>query len=139
MSEVLEKKGSCLCGSIKFVYTNVQKDVAACHCGSCKKWGGGPYFSVKCGTDVSFEGEENISIFDSSDWAVRGFCKNCGTHLFYRFKHNNEYRVPLGLIDDEAGLSLENQYFVDIKSNVYQLSNQTNDLTAAEVFAKFSK
>ncbi len=137
MSDILQKKGCCVCGLVKFVYKNVQKDVSACHCDSCKKWGGGPYFSVKCGADVSIEGEENISIFDSSDWAVRGFCKNCGTHLFYRLKHNNEYMAPLGLMEDETGLVLEHQFFVDTRSKVYQLANKTNDLTRAEVFAKF--
>ena len=24
----------------------------------------------------------------SSAWAERGFCKNCGSHLFYRLKEN---------------------------------------------------
>ncbi|MBF0289765.1 MAG: hypothetical protein HQM14_18280 [SAR324 cluster bacterium] len=30
--------------------------------------------TVDCGTDVSFENEENVSLFSSSQWAERGFC-----------------------------------------------------------------
>ncbi|NIT13149.1 MAG: GFA family protein, partial [Candidatus Dadabacteria bacterium] len=50
----------------------------------CRKWCGGPLMAVNCGTDVTFEGEDNITVYDSSSWAERGFCSGCGSHLFYR-------------------------------------------------------
>lgn len=139
MDVLLKKTGSCVCGAVRFTLNSVKANVSACHCSSCKKWGGAPYFAVKCGTDVIIEGESNIKVFDSSEWAERGFCQKCGTHLFYRFKESKEYRIPLGFLDDEEGLFLEQQYFVDMKSCVYQLNNKTDDLTAAEVFARFKK
>ena len=39
-----------------------------------------------CGTDVIFEDESAIGVFESSEWAERGFCKSCGTALFYRLR-----------------------------------------------------
>jgi len=84
MSEIFEGTGACLCGAVKFKALNTETSIGACHCNMCIKWGGGPFMGAHCGCDVSFIGEEYITLYSSSDWAERGFCKRCGSHLFYR-------------------------------------------------------
>lgn len=138
MSEGFEGKGLCLCGSVSIAVQSENKSVGACHCDMCRRWGGGPYMEINCGSNVSFEGEENISVFASSDWAERGFCKNCGTHLFYRLKENNQHMVPIGLFENDDDLVFESQVFIDAKPSYYSFSNKTNDMTGAELFAKFA-
>ncbi len=93
---------------------------------------------VNCGSDVSFSNEENVKIFDSSEWAERGFCSSCGTHLFYRLKQNREHFVPVGLFDDNEDLVFKTQVFIDEKPSFYSFSNKTNDMTGAELFAKLA-
>ena len=80
--------GSCLCKTVQVEFPLEQEVFDACHCGMCRKWGGGPAFTVNGGLKASFKGEEFISIYRSSEWAERGFCKACGTHLFYRLKES---------------------------------------------------
>lgn len=138
MSDVIGRKGKCLCSKIRIIVKSINKNVGACHCGMCRKWGGGPLMAVDCGTDVSFEGEENISVFNSSDWAERGFCNKCGTHLFYRLKQNKQYMMPVGLFDDEEMFIFDHQIFIDEKPSFYSFSNETNNMTGAEVFAKYT-
>lgn len=137
MAEKTTLKGSCLCGLVKVVATRVEKKVGACHCGMCRKWSGGPYMEVSCGVNVSFEGEENISFYGSSDWAERGFCKNCGSHLFYRLKETNEHMVSVGLFDDQQGYEFTNQVFIDKKPSFYSFSNETKTLTEKEIFEMY--
>lgn len=137
MSDSIQGKGSCLCGAIRITAENISNNVGACHCGMCRKWGGGPLMAVNCGTDVSFEGEENISVFNSSDWAERGFCKKCGSHLFYRIKESKEHIIPVGLFDDQESFVFDNQVFIDKKPSFYSFANKTNDMTEAEVFEKY--
>ncbi|MDF2365957.1 MAG: GFA family protein [Sneathiella sp.] len=98
----IERKGSCLCGEVKINATASDNNVGACHCRMCRKWGGGPFLAIDCGSEVAFEGDENISVFNSSDWAERGFCRSCGTHLYYRLKGNGQYIMPLGLFEDDG-------------------------------------
>ena len=50
-------KGQCLCGAVKFTVKNISNKVDACHCGMCRRWGGGPLMVIGCGTDVEYEGE----------------------------------------------------------------------------------
>ncbi|MCP4494437.1 MAG: GFA family protein [Gammaproteobacteria bacterium] len=137
MSDLATGKGSCLCGAVQFTASSVSKTVGACHCGMCRKWGGGPLMAVNCENDVSFEGEENISVFNSSDWAERGFCKQCGSHLFYRLKQNNQHIIPAGLFADQEPFVFANQVFIDKKPTFYSFANKTKQMTEAEVFAKY--
>ena len=130
--------GSCLCGSVKVKAPEVSSKVWACHCSTCRKWGGGPFMSVDCGFDVTFEGKENISVYDSSKWAERGFCKNCGSHLFYRIKSNKQYSMPVGIFDKNEGYTFDIQVFIEEKPKYYCFSNETRKLTGEEAFSEFS-
>ncbi len=137
MSDVNVAKGRCLCGAVRVTATRGSTEVGVCHCGNCRRWGGGPLLAIDCGTDVAFEGQEQVSVFNSSDWAERGFCAKCGTHLFYRLKHNQQYIMPAGLFGDlENDFVLDHQIFIDKKPAYYAFSNKTKDMTGAEVFAK---
>jgi len=138
MSDVIEGTGNCLCGATRIIAKNMNKSVGACHCSMCRKWGGGPLMTVDCGTDVSFEGEENISVFNSSEWAERGFCNKCGSHLFYRLKESNQHMMPVGLFNNNKMFIFDHQVFIDEKPSFYCFSNETNDMTGAEMFAKYA-
>ena len=133
-----EGKGHCLCGAVNFTVKNMKNSVEACHCGMCRRWGGGPFMCVECGTDVTFEGEENITVYNSSDWAERGFCKKCGSHLFYRLKDANEHQLPVGLFDYQKDFHFDLQVFTDRKPAFYSFANETKEMTEAEVIEKFA-
>jgi len=92
---------------------------------------------IDCGAGVEIDGEENISVFDSSKWAERGFCRNCGTHLFYRLKESGQHMMPVGLFEDSESLAFESQVFIDEKPGYYEFTNKTKDFTGAEIFAMF--
>jgi len=133
-----EGKGQCLCGAVKFTVKNSSNNVEVCHCGMCRKWGGGPLMAVTGGTEVSFEGQENITVYNSSDWAERGFCKKCGSHLFYRLKEINEHQIPVGLFDNQENFNFNLQVYIDKKPSFYSFANKTNEMTEAEVIEKYA-
>lgn len=134
---VSEGKGSCLCGATRISVKTMSKNIEVCHCQMCRKWIGGPLFAVDCGSDVSFEGKENITVFNSSEWAERGFCNKCGSHLFYRLKRSNQYIISVGLFDHPLDFVFDYQIFIDEKPSYYCFSNETKNLTTAEIFAQF--
>ncbi len=138
MSDEKIRKGHCLCGKVKVTVPNISNKVWACHCGMCRRWGGGPLLSTDCGTNASFEGEENISVYDSSDWAERGFCKSCGSHLFYRVKENRQCFMPVGIFDGDENFVLDLQVFIDEKPEYYCFSNETRSMTGEEAFAEYA-
>ena len=138
MSDTFTGTGRCLCGQTRFSAKTIGKDFGACHCSMCRKWGSGPFMATGCGTQVTFDNEQNISVYNSSDWAERGFCKLCGTHLFYRLKQTGQHFMPIGLFDDDSNFTFERQVFIDSKPDYYCFSNETNNMTGEEVFAKYA-
>lgn len=129
-------KGSCLCNSVT-VETSTVSEFEACHCSMCRRWGGGPFLAVHCDSSVSLSGSEFIKVFESSDWAERGFCSNCGTHLYYHLKPTDEYIIPVGLFQSEGNFEFKQQIFIDKKPDYYEFSNSTEKLTEQQVFEKF--
>ena len=127
-------QGSCLCGAVN-LSTKIKREVGACHCNICRKWGGSALLGVESESDVSFSGEENIGVYQSSEWAERGFCSKCGTHLFYRLKENNHYYIPVGVFDNAKDLVFNLQVFIEEKPEYYSFANETQKMTGEELFA----
>jgi len=138
MSKKVEASGKCLCGAVQVEAKTLDTSVGACHCSSCRRWGGGPLMTASAGTEVTFKGEENVETFSSSDWAERGFCRKCGTHLFYHLKNGGEYIMAAGLFGDVEGYVFDHQVFIDERPPYYRFANDTKDMTGAELFAMYA-
>lgn len=131
----------CLCGATELSVTPLSSDISACHCDTCRHWGnGGPFFGVDCGTAVELRKTDQLAVYDSSEWAERGFCQTCGTHMFYRLKEHQHYHLPAGLFgtnpDADVQPDFNEQIFIDQKPAWYTFANKTTELTGAEVFAE---
>ncbi|TXZ74650.1 GFA family protein [Vibrio mimicus] len=127
-------KGSCLCGAIEVTAHDHDK-LDVCRCNTCRQWSGGPNLAVHCGSEVNFSGETPAR-YRSSEWAERGFCPICGTHLFYHSLPKNEYMLSAGLF--RRDFEMRSQIFIDQKPSYYEFSNDTVTLTGEEAFAQFS-
>ncbi|MDZ7735782.1 MAG: GFA family protein [Gammaproteobacteria bacterium] len=131
-------RGGCLCGAVTVFVETPSNSVAACHCNMCRKWTSGPLFAIQCDSGVYFDGEKDTSVFNSSEWAERGFCSHCGSHLFYRLKETNQYFIPAGLFDDVSTFVFEHQIFIEEKPVFYDFANKTENMTGAEIFSQYS-
>jgi hypothetical protein len=138
MESRAEYRGTCLCGAVRVAAKPKSNSIGACHCTMCRKWGGGPFLAVECESEVDFEGAEHISTFSSSEWAERGFCQKCGTHLFYRLKQEGHFAIPVGLFDGADQWQLTEQIFIEQKPSFYSFAEKTKNLTGEEAFAQYS-
>ncbi len=137
MSDTLIGTGQCLCGKVTLKASTINPKMGACHCHMCRKWTGGPFLAIDCGSEVSWEGQEYLSIYNSSEWAERGFCRNCGSHLFYRLKEANQYFVLAGIFSEQPFV-FDHQIFIEEKPDYYTFADETENLTGEEVAAKFA-
>jgi hypothetical protein len=138
---MLSSKASCLCGAVNITANEINPKFTVCHCDSCRGWGGAPFFAVQCGENVNIEGIEKVKMYESSSWASRGFCTDCGTHLFFKFNASGDYNMPVGIFKnlDAADLEMDMQYFSDQRPAYYCFSSKTKEMTKAEIMAHFSK
>ena len=136
MAKIDELAGGCLCGAVRFQARDVDTHVHACHCGMCRRWGGGPFLGVDSAS-IRFDGETHLRRFDSSDWACRGFCGECGSSLFYYFKPEDRYSLCAGSFDDQSRFELASEIFIDHKPAAYAFAGERPRMTEAEVLAEY--
>ncbi|MEO0773533.1 MAG: GFA family protein [Pseudomonadota bacterium] len=139
----MNRTGSCLCGAVTYEIENAPTTVGACHCGMCRKWSGGIYLAVHLTKDqVRFQGEEHIECYKSSDWAERGFCRKCGSSLFYRVTapgpNEGDLHLGFGTLDDQSGFTLTEEIFIDRKPDAYSFAQDTAKMTEAQMLELFA-
>jgi hypothetical protein len=131
----MKMTGSCLCGAVRFEAEDVPEEVGVCHCGQCRRWASGPYFAVRAG-DVTFTGEEHLGRYASSEWAERGFCKRCGSSLFYHMLREPFYMLAAGAFDDQSRFRLARQVFIDEKPGFYDFAQETQNSSGDDFFVR---
>lgn len=134
--------GKCLCGACAFTASlpsgaDGAVDINVCHCGMCRRWGAGPYFAVHLAEPARFDDGAPVGVYRGSDWAERGFCKQCGTGLFWRLQDGSNMALPVGLFDDQSQFRLRSEIYIDHKPAFYALEGDRPRLTEAEVVAAF--
>lgn len=138
MSEAPTLSGGCLCGAVRFTAAPKSHELGACHCDMCRRWAAGPFLGIQCGDTLRFEKDADLAIYPSSAWAERGFCKSCGTSLFYKLKGRDYYVVSTEAFDDTHDFKLVAEVFIDEKPAYYTFAEDTQKMTGPEIMAAFS-
>ena len=138
MSDDSKTTGRCLCGAVTIKLTGNHKDVGICHCNMCRRWSSGPLMAIDVGKAIEIEGKDHVATYRSSEWAERGFCKTCGSNLYYRLVEADHYVVCTGILEEQSGLVLTSQIFIDEKPEFYDFANDTKNMTGAEVYAMYA-
>ncbi len=122
-----EYHGKCLCGAVDIKAT-APGNVGSCHCSVCRRWCGGPMFAVHAEGQPVITGEEFITRYQSSDFAQRGFCRQCGTNLFYHllpgaFSEQGAYMLAAGMLDLPDDMVFDNEIYIDSQPGWYRFDN----------------
>lgn len=131
--------GNCLCGAVTIEATPVGEHLTACHCGMCRAWAAGVFLSVHV-RDVDAKGP--IRTRQTSDWAERGWCDECGSVIWYRLTGDGPYAgmygLSAGLFPDGANQPLGLEYYIDLKPKGWSFTGNHTRMTDAEVQAYFA-
>ena len=109
--------GSCLCGTIGFIVQLPSLWCAHCHCSMCRKAHGAGYVTW-AGFDqeqVEFtSSDDELSWYESSAGAQRGFCRKCGSTMFFRSQRwAGELHVALACLNDAIDRQPQANVFFD--------------------------
>lgn len=136
MTDTTTLDGQCLCGAVRVRIAPTAPHVDACHCTMCRRWGGGPTLSLRLVKDPQIEGVEHVVRYRSSAWAERGFCRTCGTHLFYFYEPASGYSFHAGMFDGADGFDLAGEIFIDEKPGYYDFAGERKRQTGAQAMAE---
>ncbi len=113
--------GSCMCGALQYRVNGPLRPIIACHCIQCRKSSGHYVAATACPTeDLHIDGD-TLQWYASSSEAERGFCRRCGSNLFWRQIGANSTFIWAGSIDGPTGLQIAQQMFANSKGDYYDL------------------
>ena len=130
--------GGCLCGAVRFQVSGPLRDVVNCHCSMCQKLHGvfGAHSKAKKNNIAIIEGR-GLKWYRTSEIAQRGFCRECGSSLFWREKGaERDWAVSVGALDATNdgghGQRITEHIWIDDKPGFYDFADDAPRLTAAE-------
>jgi len=115
-------KGHCLCGRIQFETTARPEASSMCHCSQCRRQSGGIWSSAHV-AEEALHITGDVSWYNASPEAQRGFCATCGSFLFWKRSDEDTISFSLGAIDNPTGLKLEKHIFVAEKGDYYDIAD----------------
>ncbi|MGB8818888.1 MAG: GFA family protein [Rhizobiaceae bacterium] len=116
--------GQCSCGSVRITTRGALRPVIYCHCTQCRRQTGHFLASSACeDSEFDVEGKDNITWFQSSADASRGFCAICGSGLFWKNKTKSYTSIYAGLFDEPNMLVAQSHIFVGDKGCYYEITD----------------
>jgi hypothetical protein len=113
--------GGCQCGAVRYALMSEPTHASICHCRMCQM-AFGNYFAPLTGVpneDLAWtRGEPGI--FKSSEAVERGFCRDCGTPLTFRYVEQNRICVSIGSLDDPSRVQPEIQYGIESRLPAFE-------------------
>ncbi len=106
--------GGCQCGAVRYALYAEPTNPHVCHCRMCQK-AFGSYFAPLAGVKLDelawIKGQPGV--FRSSEAAERGFCRDCGTPLFFRYVDKDRISISLGSLDEPKRVVPARQYGIE--------------------------
>ncbi len=133
-----KRRGQCLCGGVAFEIAVPRPSYHVCHCGMCRRWGGGPWMSVICPGPATFISDATLAWYRGSKWAERGHCTKCGSSLFFRLaaKPDAVTAISVDAFDEASDFTLGRHIYVDAQPARYAFADDCPRLTEAEFQAE---
>jgi hypothetical protein len=117
--------GRCICGAVAFDVRGPLRDVVLCHCTECRRWAGHVWAaSAAPFDDLTFTEDRGlrwIASPDSEHDALRGFCGECGSSLFWQIPGSSTVSIAAGCLDAPTGLRTVKQIWVESAGDYYEV------------------
>ena len=115
-------KGSCLSAAVHFEVTGELAPPIACHCTMCRRLSGHFWVATRVlRENLTIKGEDNITWFQSSPIARRGFCQTCGAMLFFDQHGEACIETAMGAFEQPTSTQLAEHIHVASKGDYYDI------------------
>ncbi len=101
------------------------REVFVCHCEECRRWHGHVAACTAVGRgDLRLVSDATLSWIkspQSDSGARRGFCRNCGSSLFWADPHRSTISIAAGTLDQPTGLHIGAHWYVGSAGDYYDI------------------
>jgi hypothetical protein len=111
------REGGCLCGAVRYVVHGPLRAVLICHCVECRRWCGHAWAATAARLrDLEIHDRGHLRWIlspNSEHGASRGFCRRCGSSLFWRGPGWERVSIGAGTLDNPDGLRVVAHIWVE--------------------------
>ena len=112
--------GGCLCGAVRYEIEGPLPAPSACHCAQCRRQHGAlGVYTLAPADRYKIKGKHHVVWYESSPGVKRGFCRICGSKLFWERAGSGQLDVTLGTVDPPTGLKIEKQIYLADAGDYY--------------------
>ena len=124
-SEEKITKGGCLCGAVRYEVNGPLRNIVNCHCSMCQKLHGnfGPHTKA-LKVNINITNSDGLAWYKTSEIAQRGFCRECGSGLFWEPFDLDATGIIAGSLDAPTGLKTMGHIFVGEKSDFCDITDE---------------
>jgi hypothetical protein len=108
-------EGGCLCGAVRYKAEGEPLNVRICHCRTCQKAMGSPYYARALFPQDALTVEGETARYPTSEHLDRVFCPRCGTRLFSWRRNGSAAGVSLATFDDRNAFAPTEHIWVSAK------------------------
>lgn len=116
--------GGCLCGAVRYQVRGPLRDVVNCHCGMCQRLHGsfGPHSKARK-VNIAITNDSGLAWYTTSEIARRGFCRVCGSSLFWEPFDLDATGIIAGSLDGPTSLRTIGHIYVGEKCDFYEITD----------------
>lgn len=104
-----------------------------CHCQQCRKQTGHLVAATRVNdSGLELTGYEHLTWFAATEDAKRGFCKHCGSVLFWKANGTDVTAVMAGSLESPTGLTTTAHIFTEFKGDYYEITDGIPQSTASD-------
>jgi len=117
--------GGCLCGAVRYEITGPIRGVVNCHCSMCQRLHGsfGAHSKAPKAAIAVTEGR-GLAWYATSERARRGFCRLCGSNLFWGPVDQDATGIVAGCLDQPTGLTTIGHIFTGEKADFVSIDDK---------------
>lgn len=116
--------GGCMCGGVRYSVTGPLRGIVACHCEQCRRSSGHFVAATACRRQYfHLDKQDSLGWYSAVSGFRRGFCKVCGSSLFFEEEGGPRVSIAAGSLDQPQGLRIEAHIFTSEAGDYYQLDD----------------
>lgn len=118
--------GGCMCGAVRYQVNGKLRDIVACHCEQCRRSSGHFVAATACRRQhFQLLRDSGLQWYSAVPGYRRGFCRECGSSLFFEASGGERVSIAAGSLDTPQGLQLVAHIFTAEAGDYYRMDPHT--------------
>ena len=100
MNKTKHYQGACLCGAVRYEFSEFTPVMGHCHCSMCRQFSGAAFSTFAAVPRAAFHwlsGEADLKAYVADNGTTRQFCQHCGSSMTFASPKEQEDVIEIAL------------------------------------------